>query len=87
MSRFIALRYYRSDSKKHKFPSYSMGTISTTAALLCALRAIVNDSEGYKAMSRYICSATSLYIVYYRSLSLTIARNAQRSAGVVETGL
>jgi len=29
-------------------------SISTTAALRCALRAIVNDSERYVAMSRYI---------------------------------
>jgi len=34
----------------------------------------VNDSERAK-----ICSATSLHIVHYRSLSLTDARNAQRS--------
>ena len=39
----------------------------------------MNDSER--------ASATSLHIVHYRSLSLTIARNAQRSAAVVETGL
>ena len=58
------------------------------AALRCALRTIVNDRERCVAMSRYISSATSLHIVHYsRSLSLTIGRNAQRSAAVVETGL
>jgi len=54
-----------------------MGTISTTAALRCALRAIVSDSERYVAMPRDIAT--------YRSLSFTIAyyrsqRAAQRSA-------
>jgi len=39
----------------------------------------VNDSERHVAMSRYICSATSLHVVHYRSLSL-----ATRSAAVVE---
>jgi len=42
--------------------------------LRCALRAVVNDSE-----RATLCSAISLSIVHYRSLKLTIARNAQRS--------
>ena len=44
--------------------------------LRCALRAIVSDIA-----SAALCSAT------YRCISLTIARNAQRTAAVVETGL
>ena len=52
-----SLRYYRSD----KFPAYSMGAISTTAALRC-------DSERYVAMSR---CAFATYVA--RSLSFTIA--------------
>jgi len=55
-------------------PPRTLKSISTTAALRVA-----SDSERYLAMS--------LHIVHYRSLSLTIARNAQRSAAVVKTGL
>jgi len=70
----------RQQSLQQKFHTYryTLNSISNTAALRCALRAIVNDSERYVAMSRYICSAISLH----RSLSLTT-----RSAALVETGL
>ena len=45
---------------------YVLKSISSTAALRCALRAIVNDSERYVAMSRYVCIGkmeTGLYVV------------------------
>ena len=47
--------------------------------LRCAALCVASDSERHVAMSRYTCSATSLHIVHYRSLSLATRSAAQRS--------
>jgi len=64
------------DYHKVDFDGQSKTFTYSTSALRCALWAIVSDIA-----SAALCSATNRYI------SLTIARNAQRSADVVETGL
>ena len=64
-----------------------MRIISTTDALRCAAMRVAIDIETPIVFVYLSQRAAQHCIVHYRSLSFTIAHNAQRTAAIVETGL